>query len=421
MSEPITPEAISDQIDRYYDQGLEWLCEMIKYPSVQGQEQGVQAYVKGLLTDIGLEAQYHEIPDRLMEDEEYSHNENEQSYEGRYNVVGFRRGTGGGRSLILQSHTDVIPVPPEWPDGYTPRYDGEYVIGRGATDCKGCVVAIILACQALQDLNVELQGDLQVQLVIEEEPGGNGALALIRDGYTADAVIVSEASQLNVFPANRGAIWFQAKTTGIATHMGRRHEGVNAIEKMMEAIRWMLVYEEELIQASRGHPLFERYDNPVQVCLGMIRAGEWPSRVPDVCTLEGGVGFLPNKNMAEVKQELWDAVMRTEDPWLKEHFTLEFRKLHNDAYEIDPNHPIVATMHQAALDLGQPSEVFGWNVSCDARLYAKLAGLPTIVYGPSDIAEAHSTGEKIQYRELLAAAKGLALCAARWCNLAKGE
>jgi len=77
------------------------------------------------------------------------------------------------------------------------------------------------------------------------------------------------ASSLNVFPANRGAVWFTAKTTGISTHMGRRHEGVNAIEKMMEAIKWMLVYENELIADSRvvlfegaGH--FPHLDQPAR-------------------------------------------------------------------------------------------------------------------------------------------------------------
>ncbi len=108
----------------------------------------------------------------------------------------------------------------------------------------------------------------------------------------ADGVVILEGSRLNVFPANRGAIWFQAKTTGKSLHMGRRIEGVNAIEKMMEVIKQMLIYEKQLVADSANYPLFERYEAPVQLCIGIISGEGWPSnglgRVPD-----GGRRRLP--------------------------------------------------------------------------------------------------------------------------------
>jgi acetylornithine deacetylase len=134
------------------------------------------------------------------------------------------------------------------------------------------------------------------------------------------------------------------------------------------------------------------------------------------CELQGGVGFLPNKRMAAIKQELWEAVMQTEDEWLKTHFKLEFPKLHNDAYEIPADHPLPVTMQSACRELGLPGEVFGWNVSCDARLYKCLADLPTVVFGPSDIRQAHAAGESIGIDEVLTGAKALALSVARWCG-----
>ncbi len=409
-----TISAIAEKIESYKEEALQWLQDSIRLRSVQGCEQEQQAYWKDVLEGIGLPAEYREIPDSIMEDPDYCHNENECSYEGRYNLVSVQPGRGEGRSLIVQSHSDVVPAD-DW-DGFTPRWDGEYVWGRGATDCKGCQVSALLALRALKELGYQPAGKLELQFVIEEEPGGNGALALIRQGCHADACVVLEASDFNVFPANRGAIWFVAKTTGISTHMGRRHEGVNAIEKMMEAIRCMLEYEKQLIAESRGHPLFERYENPVQVCIGMIRGGEWPSKVPDECIVEGGVGFLPNKSIAQVRAELEAAIMCSEDEWLKSHFELSYPKLKKDAYEIDPKHPFVQIMHEAALACGRPSDVFGWNVSCDAALYAKMAGIPTIVFGPSDIREAHGRDEKIRFQDVLDAGKALALAIVRWCG-----
>lgn len=413
MSE-FSRQVLSDKIESYREDGLKWLQESIRFRSVQGCEQEQQAYWKNLLESLGLPAEYREIPESIMDDPDYCHNEEECSYAGRYNLLSVQKGSGNGRSLIIQSHSDVVPAD-DW-DGFTPKWDGEYVWGRGATDCKGCQLSGILALRALKELGYRPAGDIELQLVIEEEPGGNGALALIRQGCQADACVVIEASDLNVFPANRGAVWFTAKTTGISTHMGRRHEGVNAIEKMMEAIKWMLVYEKELVEGSRGNPLFDRYENPVQVCLGMIRAGQWPSKVPDECVMEGGVGFLPNKSIAEVRAELEAAVMRTDDEWLKTHFELSYPKLKKDAYEIDPNHAIVTTLSESMQECGRPSEVYGWNVSCDAALYAKMAGIPTVVFGPSDIREAHGRDEKVRYQDVLDAAKALALAIPRFCG-----
>lgn len=416
MSDVICQQ-VAEVIAARSEAAQKWLMELIRFPSTQGNEAPVQAYLHDLCTDLGLAAEYREIPDSLREDPEYSHGEDEQPYEGRHNLVCRLPGAGGGRSLIVQSHSDVIPAG-EWKEAFEPRKEGEYIYGRGAMDAKGQVVAALLAIAALGDLGVRLAGDLELQVVIEEEPGGNGALALIRQGCTAEGVIVMEASEHNVFPANRGALWFRLKTFGVSAHMGRRHQAVNAIEKMMGAIEQLLAYEKQLIAASRNHRLFERYEAPVQLCLGIIQGGVWPSMVPDECTLEGGVGFLPNKSLAQVKAELEAALDSSADDWLREHYELTYPKLHNDAYEIDPNHPLVTTVHQAALDGGLPSEVFGWNVSCDARLYAKLAGLPTVVYGPSDIREAHSAGEKIRWNDVLQAAGTLATAIVRWCGLA---
>ena len=414
MSNEINCQAVSERIESYREDALQWLQEAIRFRSVQGCEKEMQAYWKDLLENLGFPAEYREIPDSIMDDPDYCHNEEECPYEGRYNLLSVQEGTGGGRSLIIQSHSDVVPAD-DW-DGFTPRWDGTYVWGRGATDCKGQQVAALLALRALKDLGYNPAGRIELQFVIEEEPGGNGALALIRQGCSADACIVLEASDLNVFPANRGAVWFMARTTGISTHMGRRHDGVNAIEKMMEALNQMLIYENELIAESRGNPLFDRYDNPVQVCIGMIQAGQWPSKVPDECVVEGGVGFLPNKSIQQVREELEAAVMRTNDEWLKEHFELSYPKLKKDAYEIDPNHPVVTTLHSAVQECGRESDVYGWNVSCDAALYAKMANIPTVVFGPSDIREAHGRDEKIKFDDIIDAAKALALAVPRWCG-----
>jgi len=175
----INCQTIAEKIESYRDEGLTWLTDSIRFRSVQGFEQEQQAYWKQVIEGLGFGAEYREIPDSLMEDPDYCHNECECSYQGRYNLVS-QWGKGQGRSLIVQSHSDVVPAD-DW-DGFTPKWDGEYVWGRGATDCKGCQVSALLALKALKELGYEPAGRLELQFVIEEEPGGNGALALIRQG-----------------------------------------------------------------------------------------------------------------------------------------------------------------------------------------------------------------------------------------------
>lgn len=414
MSE-VTARQVAEAVEARAEEARGWLMDIIEFESTQGNEIGVQTYMKELLDSLGMDAEYREISDDIFDDPDYSHNENELSYEGRPNVVATLKGSGGGRSMILQSHTDVVPGA-DWKDAFNPQFDGDNVIGRGAMDAKGQVIMQTLAIAAVMDLGVELRGDIEQQVVIEEEVGGNGALALIRQGCTADGVLVGEGSSLNVFPANRGAIWFKAKTFGTPKHMGRRHEAENAIEHMMEAIQQMLKYEKKLIADSANYPLFERYEAPVQLCLGIINAQGWPSMVAGECVMEGGVGFLPNKSKDQVKQELLDAVMETDDEWLKEHFELTFDKLHKDSYEIPGDHPLPVTFNDAVKNYEPGSEIFGWNVSCDAALYNRLAGLPTIVFGAADIDQAHSDNEKISMTEVLNGSKGIALGLIDWCN-----
>lgn len=412
----VTCDQIAGAIAARSDAALGWLTDLIAFPTTQGHEGPGQAYLRDLCHSLGLPAEYHAIPESIVDDPEYCFSDDQAPYAGRPNLLCRLPGSGGGRSLILQTHMDVVPAP-DWPEAFTPRVAAGFVHGRGATDCKGCVVTILLALTALRDLGLTLAGNVEAQFVIEEEVGGNGALALIREGCSADGVIVVEASSHNVFPANRGALWFRLRTTGVSAHMGRRHEAVNAVEKAMEACRCLLEYEVELVESSRNYPLFERYENPVQICLGMFHGGSWPSMVPDECIVQGGVGFLPNRSMAQVKAEMVAAIESSPDAWLREHYELTYPRLHKDSYAIDPHHPLVGTLHRSALACGLESEVYGWNVSCDAALYAKLAGLPTVVFGPSDIREAHSNTEKIQWSQILESAQALALTVAEWCGV----
>jgi len=176
----------------------------------------------------------------------------------------------------------------------------------------------------------------------------------------------------------------------------------------------MRQYEQRLIAESKNVPLFETYRQPVQLNFGTIAGGKWPATVCDKVTMEGGVGFLPNKTITQVKQELHNALATCPDEWASTHFTLSFPKLHNDAFATDITHPLVTGMVKTAREVGIDPELSGWIASCDARLYARVGKMPTIVFGAGKLEDAHSTVEKISVADIAKAAEMLATFILRW-------
>ncbi len=386
------------------------LAESIRFASTHGAEAEVQSFYADRWRAAGFTVEPHPIPEELKGDPEYSRPQSDLPFEGRHNLVIPTHGPG--RSLIVNSHADVVPAE-GWQGAFAPAVADGTVRGRGACDAKGQVAAMYLAARAMQHLGIE--AEVCYQIVIDEEVGGNGSLALLREGLRADGALVLEPTELRVHPANRGAIWFRFEFEGTPCHMGRKHEGVNALDLAHETMGILYEYEKELIRDQRDQPLFAHYEFPAQVNVGSLHGGEWPSMVCPHAVMEGGVGFLPNRPMQQVKQELEDYVERLGSDELKARYALSFPKLHNDSYETVPDHPFVRACRSAAAACGACDEITGWNVSCDARLFNKVGGMPTVVFGPGSIHDAHSVGEKISMSEVAVAAEMLVRLAQIWC------
>ena len=405
---------VSSHAARMADEAADLLCRLIAVPSVSGREADAQRYLTEQLTSLGLDARLIPIRDGIESDDDYTPVPGHEGYAGRGNVIVSIPGTGGGRSILLNSHMDTVPCAE---DMFAPRMEDGIIYGRGACDAKGQCVTIILALRALEAAGVRLKGDVIAEFVIEEEAGGNGALSVIMDGYKADAALILEPTGLRIAPSNRGAVWFKLEVEGVATHMGRWREGVNAIDETTAILDLMRGYEKELVAGSHGDPLFPDPAGTVKVNLGTIRGGEWPSMVAPHCTVEGGIGFLPNKRLAAVRDEVRAAIEAGASEWAKEHYSLTFNRLHNEAYRTDPEHPMVKALHASAERVLGPTEVFGMTASCDARLFYHRGGMPTVVFGPSDISYAHAECEQIKVAEMVAAAQVVADFVMEWCGV----
>ncbi len=341
-------------------------------------------------------------------------------------VVGILGEDRGGRSLIFNGHVDVVPAGDRqrWrSDPWQATIADGRVYGRGALDMKGGLCCAIFAARAIAAAGARLRGRLIVQSVIGEEDGGLGTLATILRGHTADAAIVAEPTELKVAPAQAGAHNFRLTVYGAAAHGCVREEGVSAIEKFAPLHQAILDLERrrnDRLRATDSSGLFARYRTPNAICIGTVRAGEWASSEAEQLIAEGrygiGIGEDPAAARAELEQAI--AAAAAQDPWLRAHPpTLEWWGGRFDPASTPLDAPIVQTIAACDQTIRGALAIFeGMTYGADMRLLTNVAGIPTVLYGPGDVRDAHRPNESVAIADLLTATRVLALTALRFCG-----
>ncbi len=360
---------------------------------------------------------------------------------GRENCVGLLRGTGGGRSLIFNGHTDVVPGGPsdEWADGdpWSGRVADGNIFGRGACDMKGGVLAQAHAALALREAGIQLRGDLILEAVVGEEMMEHhlGTTACVLRGYSADAAVVSEPSSppqaLAIAPVTAGVLWFEVACEGKPSHTSMRGEtiypggygadvGVNAIDKAI-IVHGALAKLEEDWGRTKHHPLFRPGHFAINpgVFIGGPRNGLVPFSIPDRASIDYILWYSPTEDVDEVRAEIERCVVAAAaaDDWLSDHAPAVEWKHHWPATATDLDHPIViaaSSAHEAANK--QAANIAGFVAVNDAT-YLNQAGIPTVTYGPGDLRVAHGVDEHVSIAELIAATKTYAVVAADWCGV----
>lgn len=384
-----------------------FLTELIRIPSTRGLEGGAARFVHQRFLDIGLESNLVPIDDSIMDDPDYDFPLPDFTYADTPQVEVRFKG-GEGKTIVFNTHLDVVPPSAGQQAPFSPRIQDNRIYGRGSVDAKGQAAALYAMALLLQQQGVTPKGDVLFHFVVEEENGGNGTLAMVRRGVQADAAIVLEPSELRIIPAVRGAVWFQLRVFGRATHSGNTQGRVSAIDKAYTAIRALREYHDQLLSSSRGQPLFDAYDDPMPLTIGQFNAGTWPATVPDEAVLRGLIGFLPNKNRQQVQQELVEAIRGSGDAWLSENYEMTFPMLRNDGNALSVDHPLVLAMSASLQRAGVNPAIDAMRAACDAWQYANIVGIPTLVFGPGSLGVAHSADEHIPVDEVFVAARVLA-------------
>lgn len=436
MSDRAVKDAVFAAVDADPEFVIDLTREMVRIPTVNpkfvadpelNREPELQDLLNGRLEALGCTTERYDVfPDRP-------------------NLIGRLAGSDE-RSLLLCGHIDVVPEGDrrQWSvDPFGGAVEKGKLWGRGSIDMKSGVAACIAAIHAIQQAGYALDGRVDIHSVVDEEAGGFGAMAAARRGGLAKAGIIAEPTWGKVMPAEGGLEWVRVVIPGKTAHAGWRYNsiypqtpgpdrlepGINAIElgaRFVEAVR-----ELERDWAMRKcHPLLPpgiTTINPGVIHGGVGRAPDGlpamranPAIIPDVCTIDFDLKFLPSETSAEVRAEFEDFVtaFARGHSWLRAHppeVIWQLGGLHFPPLDTPPDHPIVRTFVDNRTAMGRPSEVTGFVAVCDAAHYAGY-GMPCVIYGASGDGF-HGVDEYVDLDSLTETTKLIAAAAIDWCGI----
>lgn len=291
---------------------------------------------------------------------------------GRPNIVAVVRGSGGGRSLLLNGHMDTVGVSGvEQP--FTPTIKDYRLYGRGALDTKGGLASLMQAAAHAKGLN--LRGDVILAAVADEEYASFGTEALVKR-WTADAAIVTEPTALDLVIAHKGFVWLEVETFGIAAHGSTPEYGVDAIMMMGKVLVELEKLGQELLQLP-PHPLL----GTGTLHASLIEGGQELSSYPAHCKLRVERRTIPGETTALVEAEIQHilSTLSSTDYSFQASFRTMFTR---EPLEVSPNSQIVEMLRRNTQKvLGYEPPLGGSSGWMDSALLSQ-AGIPTVVFGP---------------------------------------
>ena len=388
--------------------------DLVRIPSVTGSaaEGEAQQLLAGRLAALGMDTDLWEIDlPGVTSDPAFPGMEAPRV--DAWGLVG-TLGSGDGPHLVLNGHVDVVPVgdPTAWSvDPWSGAVSDGRVFGRGACDMKGGLACQVMAATVLAEAGVRLRGRLSVQSVVGEEDGGLGTFATLRRGHRGDAAVVCEPTSLAVIPACAGALTFRLVIRGRSAHASVRDEGVDVLDvyvRVHQALRDL-----EARRNLEPHPLMAHRPIPYPLSVGTLRAGDWPSSVPDLLVAEGRLGVGLTESVADARADFERCLSELGHPididWYGGQFSPGMLP------QGSPLLQQVADVHAAVT--GAAPVVEGAPYGSDLRLLT-AAGIPTVLYGPGDVRAAHAPDESVPVDELVRVTEALVLLAADVCGIA---
>ncbi|HEU5397504.1 MAG TPA: M20 family metallopeptidase [Verrucomicrobiae bacterium] len=353
------------------------LAELIALPSVnpafargagrKGGEKEIADYLATVAACAGLEVEFQNVlPDRP-------------------NLLArLRPRNKTRRTILLAPHLDTVNA--DEPQFHPRRKNGR-LYGRGACDTKGSVAAMLVAlCELAESKARPLETEIVFAGLVDEENAQAGSRALAKSRFKADLAIVGEPTRLQVMTAHKGSLWLELETRGIAAHGATPHLGKNAVHEMARVVEALQTdYARQL--RKRRHPLL---GHPT-VNVGVICGGVQPNIVPERCTITIDRRTLPGESDRGVEREIRNFLR-------SRRLSVEIaeKKLAPALpLETDDRLPLVRQLMRC---IGQTRPA-GVQFFCDAAVLA-AGGVPSVIFGPGDLAQAHTADEWISLAQL---------------------
>lgn len=388
---PVTTGAnepeLSRRIESMREEIVGTLRDLIRIPSITGDEAKIGAHVADICRAMGLEVE-------IVEAEP-----------GRPNVVARWDSGLPGPHLLLNDHLDMVPPGPLEYWTHQP-FDADIadgrIYGRGAIDTKSGVTTLLMAIKAARETNLPILGRLTLIFSCDEEVGGRlGMQHLARNGYLdfADMAVVAEPTSLQVEIGTKGRLHLEITTRGTATHGARPWLGHNAIDDMAEVIRELGSLAEEL--ETRTHPLLGH----ATLNVGRIDGGTVANMVPNKCVLGLDRRLLPEEDPDAAEAEIAAILERVKTRRPGFDASLH-RHVWWPGYALDESEPVVRAACDAVEKvIGKTPVVRGKDAGTDASWINVLTGVPVVMFSPGDGFTAMNADENVGIEDLVTATK----------------
>jgi acetylornithine deacetylase len=398
---------------------IELTAELVEAPTLLGDEAAGQEIMRRAFAGLGLEPV--DVP---LDREALAGHPGAAPFSwdvaGKANVVATWEpaAPADGRSLILNGHVDVVSPEPSslWSGApFSARRDGDWLYGRGAGDMKCGLAAMVGAVRGLRRLGLSPRGRVELQSVVEEECTGNGALACVLAGRPADAAILTEPTRGAIWHAQVGVLWFGVRVIGLPAHAGDAPTGANAIEASTAVIEALRRLEAELNETKP--PLYAAYPHPINLNVGMIRGGDWPSTVAGECLTHFRLALFPGERVADLKARVEQAVAAVAAGNGAYRMEVIYDGFACEGYELPAGAPLITALQDACeRALGSRPPLFASTATTDARSFQLYGDTPAVCFGPLAENE-HGVDERVWLPSVTETAQAIALFIRDWCGL----
>jgi succinyl-diaminopimelate desuccinylase len=379
---------VSDIIDQSKGALTDFLKNLVSIPTVVPPGSNYEAAI-GIIQDkmkeIGFDCRLVDADLKLLQ----GHGIQTNLLHGRrLNLIATKQWGSGGPNILLNGHIDVVPPGEGWKfPPFSATIRDNLMFGRGTSDMKGSVAAMVFALSALSHHDSDLLGGVTLTITVDEEIGGTtGFFHLVnRNLVKGDCCLVADSSIESIKYASNGCLRFKIITHGKAAHSSRPWMGVNAIEKMVKIMNMLTQYSERLSNVKSRipvHPSFETTHLKPTMSMGVITGGLKVNIVPDRCEMLVDRRVIPEENVVNEAKRVISEVneLKKGDPELL--VTVEYNCFH-ESYESDPRSWGVKLLSEAYREATGSSPFLGGSLGCTDGCYTAKVGIPTMLLGAS--------------------------------------